>query len=248
MFNPYSIFFPWNIVLVAIAVIHFVRRRPDNYWLWIIILGGGLGALIYIAAEVVPDFVALRPRFNLFARKQRIAHLRAVVKDNPAAGNWEELGGVYLDDKQYQLAKDAYDRSISVRTDSPDPFYRRALCELELGDFAGALHDLQFVVKRDPRYDFLRAPGLLAWAYAMTGDAAQAEAGFQANLQTSTLSETMLHYAEFLQAQGRMAEARDWAQKVADKKDTLPGYLKRRERPWLRHAAALLKQLPRARQ
>ena len=47
-----------------------------------------------------------------------------------------------------------------------------------------------------------------------------------------------------LASEGRNAEARVWAQRVLDKKPTMPGYLKRRERPWFRKAAGLLKKLP----
>jgi hypothetical protein len=61
---------------------------------------------------------------------------------------------------------------------------------------------------------------------------------------TSTLSETYLHYADFLASQGRNREARDWALKVLAKKPTMPGYLRRRERPWFRSANAMLKRLP----
>jgi len=28
---------PWGIILQALALVHFIRRRPDTYWLWIII-------------------------------------------------------------------------------------------------------------------------------------------------------------------------------------------------------------------
>src|SRR5438128_11977872 len=51
----YSFLFPWNLIIQAIAVIHFIRRRPDTYWLWIILIGGGLGAIVYIFVEVLPD-------------------------------------------------------------------------------------------------------------------------------------------------------------------------------------------------
>jgi len=40
-----------------------------------------------------------------------------------------------------------------------------------------------------------------------------------------------------------VAEARDWAQKILDKKPTMPGYLRRRERPWFRRASGLLGRL-----
>jgi hypothetical protein len=61
---------------------------------------------------------------------------------------------------------------------------------------------------------------------------------------TSTLSETYLNFAELLASEGRNAEAREWAQKVLDKKPSMPGYLKRRERPWFRKANEVLKRVP----
>ena len=48
-------FLPYGFVLQAVAIVHFIRRRPDGFWLWIIIFGGGLGALVYIVVEVIPD-------------------------------------------------------------------------------------------------------------------------------------------------------------------------------------------------
>jgi hypothetical protein len=60
----------------------------------------------------------------------------------------------------------------------------------------------------------------------------------------STKSETYLNFADLLAAQGRTAEARIWAQKVLDKKPAMPGYLRRRERPWFRDANKMLKRLP----
>jgi hypothetical protein len=53
-----------------------------------------------------------------------------------------------------------------------------------------------------------------------------------------------LNFASLLASEGRNAEARLWAQKVLDKKPTMPAYLRRRERPWFRSANALLKRLP----
>src|SRR5437764_969940 len=50
-----GLFYPWGLLLQAVAILHFIRRRPDTYWLWIILFGGGLGALVYIVAEIVPD-------------------------------------------------------------------------------------------------------------------------------------------------------------------------------------------------
>ncbi len=187
----YSFLFPWNFILQGIAIVHFIRRRPDNYWLWIILVGGGLGAVVYIVAEVLPDLGILRQSFKAFPRRRRIRELEAIILDNPSAGT-----------------------------------------------------DLERVLGKDQKYDFHRAAGLLAYSYAQTGQTEKADALFKKTTQISTLSETYMNYANFLAAQGRTAEAREWTQRILAKKPTLPGYLRRRERPWFRKAKGLLKQLP----
>ena len=236
------LFYPWGIFLQITAIIHFIRRRPDNYWLWIILMGGGLGALVYIVAEVIPDLGLLRGTFQGFPRRRRIQQVNALILDNPSAGNYEELADLYFQEKKYADARQCYDRAISSRTDHADPYYRRALCAIELGDFAAAVPDLERVMMFDPKYDYHRARGLLAHAYARTGQADKAQILFPEVVQISTLSETQYNYACFLAEQGQIAQAREWAQRVLNKKATLPRYLSRKERPWFRKASALLKQ------
>jgi hypothetical protein len=242
MFGLYSILGYWTYVLQAIAIIHFIRRRPNLYWLWIILIGGGLGAIVYIIIEVLPDAILLKGSMQFFERRQRIRTLEGLVQQNPSAGNYEELADLYLEDKKYQLALDCYNKAISSRTDHPDPFYRRGVCEIELGEFAKAIPDLERVVQKDAKYDFFRASGLLAHAYAKTAQPERADPLFRQTLELSTSSETMYNYAQFLLTQGDKAGAREWAQRILSKKAAMPGYLKRRERPWFRKAESILKQ------
>jgi hypothetical protein len=235
--------YPWGILLQVLAILHFIRRRPDTYWLFIIIFLGPLGALVYIFMEVVPDLGLLRQSFDAFPRRKRIRQLEALVLDNPAAGNFEELGDLYLDEGNFARARECYDKAIQSRADMPDAFYRRGIAKIQLGEFASAVPDLEHIVTRDPKYDSYRAPGLLAHAYANTGQPERADALFQEVTRRSTMSETYYNYATFLAVQGRNSEAREWAQRILAKKPTMPGYLRRRERPWFRRASALLKRL-----
>ena len=241
-----GIFFPflrYGFILQVIAVVHFIRCRPDGFWLWIIILGGGFGALVYIVAEVIPDLGLLRGTFSYFPRHQRIGELEAMVRDNPSAGNYEELGGLYLDNGDYAGARECFDHAISTRTDSPDPFYRRALAEFELKDYAAAAADLERVVSKEANYDFHRAAGLLGYCYWRIGKTEQADALFASVTQVSTSTEIQFYYASFLASQGRTAEAREWVDRILAKQRTIPGFQRRRERPWFRQASALMRQL-----
>lgn len=236
-----ALFYPWGIILQAMALLHFVRRRPDTFWLWIILMGGALGALVYIVAEVVPDASLSSGPLKALPRRRSIRLLEAAIVDNPAIGNREELADLYLEDGKFARARELYDSIISPRMDAIDPFYRRGIAAIGMGDVAAAVPDLERVVAKDPKYDLHRALGLLAHANAHAGGTERAEALFQQATAISTLSETYYNYASFLAAQGRKSEARVWAQRILDKKPTMPAYLRRRERPWFRKAKALLR-------
>jgi hypothetical protein len=235
---------PWGFLLQALAIVHFIRRRPDTYWIFVILFLGPLGAIIYLAVEALPDIGLVGQSFKVFPRRKRIRELEAAIRDNPSAGNYEELGDLYMDDGNLQAARAAFDKAIAARADTLDPFYRRGVCAILLKDAAAALPDLERVVSKESDYDFQRAAGLLAHAYALTGQKEKAEALFRQITITSTLSETYLNFAELLASEGRNPEAREWAQKVLDKKPSMPGYLRRRERPWFRQANDMLKRLP----
>lgn len=238
------LFYPWGLLLQAAAIIHFIRRRPDTYWIYIILFLGPVGALVYLVAEALPDVGLLNQSFKGISRRKRIASLELMIRDNPSVGNYEELGELYMEDGKLQLARATFDKAIAARSNTLDCFYRRGVCAVLLGDAAAALPDLEKVIAKEPNYDFNRGPGLLAQAYALTGQKEKAEALFRRVTVTSTLSETYLNFADLLASEGRNAEAREWAQKVLDKEPTMPRYLRRRERPWSQRARRTLKRLP----
>lgn len=229
-------------ILMIAAVLHFIRKRPDFFWLWIILFLGPLGALIYLAVEALPELTD-PGAFRFVSRGSRRRELEMAVTENPSAGNYEELGQIYLDQEKWSKAKEAYDRAISARTDSIDPFYRRAVAETQLGQFEAAVADLERVVGEDPKYDFQRAPGLLAYSYWKVGQNDKAAQMFETAMRTSTLTETQFHYAEFLAAQGKKAEARQVLDGILSKRRTMPGFQRRRERTWFWKTRAMRRTL-----
>src|SRR5262245_7840144 len=186
-------FYPYGILLQALPILHCLRRRPDTFWFWIIIFGGGLGALVYIMVEVLPDVLLLHGAYQVFPRRRRIRQLEALVVDNPSVGNYEELGDLYLDVGKYAKARECFDRVLAKTEDAIDPRYRRGLAAIALEDYAAAASDLEQVVARDPKYDYQRAAGLLAHAWGKLGEKEKAAAVFTEVLQTSTLSDTQYH-------------------------------------------------------
>ena len=243
MFGLGHLFYPWGIVLQGLAIVHFIRRRPENYWFYVILFLGPPGAAVYILAEVLPDLGLLRGFFQGFGRRSRIQKVETDILDNPSPANYEELGELYKDLGQYEKARDAFNHAITGRSDSIYTFYSRAQSSMGLNDLEAAIPDLERVVASDRKFDYYRAAGLLADAYARTGQLERADQLFAEVTQISTTAETLYNYARFLKKANRRDESREWAQKLLAKKRTLPRYMQRRERPWFRKGKTLLKEL-----
>jgi hypothetical protein len=233
----------WGLLVQGFALLHFLRRRPEGYWFFVILVFGWLGAGVYIVAEVLPDLGLLRGVVQGFGRRSRIEKVETDILDNPSAANYEELGELYKDQGQYAKGREAFTKAIAARGDSIYTFYSRALCSLALNDLDSAIPDLERVVAADRKFDYYRAGGLLADAYARKGMLDRAEPLFTEVTQISTTPETLFNYAAFLKTANRQDEAREWTQKLLAKKRTLPRYMQRRERPWFRKGKSLLKEL-----
>jgi len=248
----FGLFYPWGILLQILAIVHFVKRRPENYWLWIILIGGPIGATAYLLVEALPDTRLLPGVFQGFGRRSRIQALETTILDNPSAGNYEELGDLCLEEKKYQKAREAFSKAIEAYgtrkasgsgSDMLHTYYGRGKSVLGLNDYAAAIPDLERVAGTDVKFDYYRAAGLLGDAYARTGDFVRAAQGFAPATQFSTTPETLYNYAWFLKSQDKKDEAKEWLEKLMAKKRTLPGYMQRVERPWFRRGKALRKEL-----
>ena len=235
--------FAYGFLLQIAAVIHWSRKRPDTFWLWIIIIGGFIGALAYFLIEGLPDFQNLGRQLKGPARRKRIRMLRAIVIDNPSAGNLEELGELLLIEKRYAEARDAYDGALAARTDSIDPFYRRAIALFHLREYESAERDLKHVLAADTKYDYSNAFCLHARTLGALGQKAEALTAFEQLIERAQSAETLYEAAAFFAGNGREVAARELGERIIAREVTMPTYQKRRDRVWLRKAKALRRRL-----
>jgi hypothetical protein len=68
----------WSIGLRIVAIIHFIRRRPDTYWIYVILFLGPIGATVYLFAEALPDIGLARQSLKGFSRRKRIQNWSAL--------------------------------------------------------------------------------------------------------------------------------------------------------------------------
>src|SRR6266436_6367433 len=116
-----SLLYPWGFLLQGLAIVHFIRRRPDTYWFYVILFLGPIGAIVYLLVEALPDIGLVGQSFKVFPRRKRISQLEAMIRDNPSPGNYEELGDLYMDDGKIPQVREAFDKSIAGRADTRTP-------------------------------------------------------------------------------------------------------------------------------
>ncbi len=90
MFGLSHLFYPWGFLVQGLAIVHFIRRRPENYWFYVIFFLGPPGAAVYILAEVLPDLGLLRGFFQGFGRRSRVKIVETQILDNPSPANYED--------------------------------------------------------------------------------------------------------------------------------------------------------------
>jgi hypothetical protein len=238
------LFYPWGMFVQIAALAHFFwRRRAGFIWLWIIFIGGFVGAAAYFIVEVFSEADLLRAALHRRARKERIALIDARIIDNPSVANLEELGELWWDERDYAKARDAFNRAVGAGTDATRTFYRRGLCSLEVGDVTSAVPDLEYAFRTDPKLDFYRGGMFLARAYAATGRSADAAKVFASAMEHTSTPEMLFSYAEFLTTQSRSDEAREWLTRLEETKRTAPRFVQRTDAAWFSKGRALAKQL-----
>src|SRR5437899_10980897 len=84
VFGLSYLFYPGGYIVQILAIVHFVRRRPDTYWFFIIFFGGFLGASVHIVAEVVEDLGLLPGQFQGFGRSSRLQKVEREHLDKPS--------------------------------------------------------------------------------------------------------------------------------------------------------------------
>ena len=137
------LFYPWGLLLQGAAIVHFIRRRPDTYWLWVILFLGPIGAVVYLFAEAVPDVGLLRGQMKMFPRRKRIGQLmRGRSRQSVVRATTKSWAICYMDDGRMAQARAAFDQAIAARSDTLDAFYRRGVCASD-GRCGGGVPDLE---------------------------------------------------------------------------------------------------------
>ena len=236
-------------VIQAALVVHVIKTGRNQLWIWaLLLLPAGIGALAYLAVEIVPELFRTRTAQRT-ARSFRKAmdpgaDLRRYESEARIAGNVasrQRYAEELVRHGRYDDAIAQYRETLSgLYEHDPNLMLGLAQAQFGKGDAAGARATLDELIRLNP--DFRSPVGHLLYARALEaeGNVQKALEEYRVLASSYPGAEAAVRYAQLLQAQGERAEAQRVVRELLEQARIAPGHYRRAQRTWLEAAQRLL--------
>jgi hypothetical protein len=235
--NPLSLI---PLAMIVICVVHAVRRGNIFPWIYIIVFLPGIGSLIYIGVEIIPELLRGRGAARLksgaaaaidpnksFREAHRAAELVGSVDAKRALAEQYMARGAYGD------AVEIY-RSTAVGQFKDDPALLLGLARAQFlnNDPAGAQASLDALQAADPSFVSGDAHLIYARALEAQGKTEEALAEYRRLVPYYSGEEARARYAMLLEKTGAQEEARALYQEILKLLDGAPRRYQQSQKEW----------------
>jgi hypothetical protein len=238
-----------SIVIQAGLIVHVIKTGRNQLWIWVLILlPGGVGALAYLAVEILPDLLRSRTA-------QRTARgLRRAMDPGAQLRRYEDEARVTSNvaSRQRYAAELArhqrYDEAIAQYTQAlsglyehdPDLMLGLAQAQFAKGDARAARTTLDELIRQNPGFRSPDGHLLYARSLAAEGNVAKALEEYRALAPSYPGAEAAVRYAQLLQTEGQYPEAQRVARELLEQARIAPRHYRRAQREWLDAAQKIL--------
>ncbi|HXZ59978.1 MAG TPA: tetratricopeptide repeat protein [Steroidobacteraceae bacterium] len=238
-----------SIIIQAGLIVHVIKTGRNQLWIWVLILlPFGVGALAYLAVEIVPELfrsrAAQRTARGLRRAMDPGAELRRYEHEARVTGNVasrQRYAEELTRHERYDEAIAQYRQTLTgLYEHDPNLMLGLAQAQFGKGEAGAARTTLDELIRRNP--DFRSPIGHLLYARALAaeGNAAKALEEYRVLAPSYPGAEASVRYAQLLEAQGQRAEARQVARELLEQARIAPGHYRRAQREWLEAAQRLL--------
>ena len=227
-------------ILLIVCVVHAIRTGRIFPWIYVIIFLPMIGSLIYIAMEIVPDFVRGRQARQLGSTVRGIADphrgLRQAHRDVELTGSVDAkkaLAEEYVARGKYADAVALYKDALQGQfKDDTALLLGLARAQFLNGDAAGTQASLDALQAADPK--FANADAHLLYARALEGQGKDAEAleEYRKLVRYYPGEEARARMGLLLQKLGRPDEARALFAEIVKLMTGAPGRYVKAQKEW----------------
>jgi hypothetical protein len=228
-----------SLLITVLLCLHVVRTNQQIFWIFIIVLLGPLGWIIYGVVILVPDLAGgtRAQRMGMAARDaldpgREYRQAKAAMDDTPTVHNRMRLAAAAASMGRWAEAEALYGEAArGIHADDPAILLGRANALLELGRAAEALPLVDKVAEqqaaRNPSTALAQAR-----VYEVLGRYAEADEAYQFAAGRLPGLEALGRYAAFLALTGRRQEAADNLAEIDRRLGRSNAHFRREGRPW----------------
>ena len=236
-------------IIQILLIVHVIRTGRNQLWIWVLLfVPFGLGALAYLAVEIVPELLhgraAQRTARGMRRAMDPTADLRRYENEVRVAGNVASRQRYAEELARHGRCAEAveqYREALSgLYEHDPNLMLGLAQAQFAGGDAPGARTTLDDLIKQNP--DFRSPAGHLLYARALEGEgnAQMALEEYRVLAPSYPGAEAAVRYAQLLAAQGQREAAQKVARELLEQARIAPGHYRRAQREWLEAARKLL--------
>ncbi|MGB6606086.1 MAG: tetratricopeptide repeat protein [Steroidobacteraceae bacterium] len=236
-------------IVQILLIVHVIRTGRNQLWIWVLLfVPAGLGALAYLAVEIVPELLrgraARRTARGVRRAMDPTADLRRYESEVRVAGNVASRQRYAEELMRHGRCAEAIAQYREALTGlyEHDPNLMLGLAQAQFagGDAPGARTTLDALIRYNP--DFRSPAGHLLYARALEGEgnAEKALEEYRVLAPSYPGAEASVRYAQLLAARGQREAAQKVARELLEQARIAPGHYRRAQREWLEAARRLL--------
>lgn len=225
--------------------IHAVRTGRAQIWLWVLVIGGPLGAAIYVLAVLVPEWMGGRTARKLgqaavstLDPERDYRQAKLALEETETVGNRMRLAQAAAALGRWKEAEEEWGRCVVGQfADDPVVLLGHANALIELGRFAEALRRLEALSALGKETDTPQAALAYARAYEGLGRNEEADAPYRFAADRLPGLEAACRRAAFLARAGRAEEAQAALAEIRKRFQKVNPQLRGIDRPFVDMAA-----------
>ena len=239
-------FYIITVILQAICVIHCLKNKTSNNWIWLIVFLPLIGCLIYFFSEILTrsQIRNFQSGFGeMISPSGSIKKLEDNLRFSDTFQNRVSLADAYLMNRQYEKAIELYESSLNgVFSENEYVLAQLILAYDQQKRYPDIINCAEKIYTR-PQFQRSKAHIFYAVALAETGMTEKAEKEFiKMNTRFSNF-EARFYYSQFLQSHDRKEEAKNILLDIVDEFPRLTHVERKENREWFTKAKNYLDKI-----
>ena len=212
-----------------LLIVHALRNGRPYYWIFILLMAPGIGAVAYVLVEILPDLQ------GSFAARRAMRNVKRTL--DPGADAARQLAAELMENGRYAEAIEHYRSALTgLYEDDPDLMLGLATAQFGNGDAAGCRETLDQLKERNP--DYRSAEGHLLYAKALEAadDLDGALEEYEALAGYYPGAEARVRYAQLLERMDKPELARQEYANLLAAAELAPKHFRKAQKKWLAQA------------